>query len=111
MGPAPPGLGKYTRCRQFVWGWAPTLQGQSCCWSCLGKSPTTIAQVGRWRVGGLGAWRCNLGDISSSAAGEFAAKKGFLDALKPSLLKALPNLAIGGGACLEILGANAGLPN
>lgn len=74
-----------------------------------GQSPTTIAQMGRWS--GFGAWRCNLGDVSSSADGEFAPKEGFLDALKPSLLKALPNHAMGGGACLEDLGANVGLSN
>lgn len=61
--------------------------------------------------GGLGAWKCNLGDISSSAAGEFAPKEGFLDTAKLLLLKALPNHAMDGGACLEVLGANAGLSN
>lgn len=51
--------------------------------------------------GGLGSWKCNLGDIfSSAAAGDFAPKKGFLDTPKLSLLKALPNHATDGGGLL-----------
>lgn len=52
--------------------------------------------------GGLGAWRCNLGDISSFEAGEFAPKEGFLDTLKPSCSKPFQIMP-------WVLGANAGL--
>lgn len=63
------------------------------------------------RESGPGACRFNLGDISCSSAGEFASTEDFLDTLKPSLLRTLPNHTMGGGACLEVLGANVGLSN
>lgn len=104
--PKPPRLGK---CKQGA--------GNSCgdghphCRDRAAAGPVWANCLSGKREGGLGAWRCNLGDISCSSANEFAPTEDFLDTLKLSLLRALPNHTMGGGACLEVLGANVGPSN
>ena len=52
-----------------------------------------------------------LGGGFGSAAGGSALKEGFSDTPKLLLPKALPNQAMGVGADMEVVGANAGLSN